>query len=254
MTRVVRLGDQRPAAALEALDRPTSPTAAWSGRAAGRRSARRACRAAASLPGRGQRGLAHVVLEVEARVVDPDRPAGLERREAQPLAVARHEVQAPADDVEEVAERRRRALEDRQRADVHVRRGALLREERRVDRGQPVEVLLGHAASSSLEAPTLPRALRGPVDPVPGGASARSPRAGRRRGRAAGRCRTSRARRSRCRRPRAARASDARMPVSAKSSGPRTASARNGPSWRTSAGTDAAGRRSSARRRSRRSR
>ena len=37
-----------------------------------------------------QRGVAHVVVEVEARVVDPERPAHLERREGQLLAVARH--------------------------------------------------------------------------------------------------------------------------------------------------------------------
>ena len=50
-------------------------------------------RSCSSEPGRRQRGVAHVVLEVEARVVDPQRPAGLERRERELLAVARDEVQ-----------------------------------------------------------------------------------------------------------------------------------------------------------------
>ena len=95
--RVVGLGDQREAVVLEALRRATSPTAASSGRAAGRRSARRARAAARSVPGAGSARVAHVVLEVEARVVDPERPAGLERREGELLAVARDEVQARAD-------------------------------------------------------------------------------------------------------------------------------------------------------------
>ena len=37
--------------------------------------------------------MAHVVLDVEPRVVDPHRPAHLEPREGQLLPVARHEVQ-----------------------------------------------------------------------------------------------------------------------------------------------------------------
>ena len=41
-----------------------------------------------------QRGVAHVVVEVEGRVVHPERPPGLERREGELLAVARHEPQA----------------------------------------------------------------------------------------------------------------------------------------------------------------
>ena len=58
----------------------TAPTAAWSGRAAARTRARSACSSASSPPGSRQRGVAHVVGEVERRVVDPQRPAGLERR------------------------------------------------------------------------------------------------------------------------------------------------------------------------------
>ena len=44
----------------------------------------------------GQRRVAHVVGEVEARVVDPKRPARLQRRHGQLLAKARHQRQAPA--------------------------------------------------------------------------------------------------------------------------------------------------------------
>ena len=96
------------------------------------------------LPGGGQRGVAHVVLEVEARVVDPHRAPAVERRVGELVAVAGHQVQAPADLLEELLHRRRRAFDDRQPADVHVRDGALLVQERGVDRGQPVEVALGH--------------------------------------------------------------------------------------------------------------
>ena len=63
-----------------------------------------------SLPGRRQRGMADVVLEVEVGIVDPQRPARLERRRGQLLPVARHQVQPAADVVEEVGEVRRRAL------------------------------------------------------------------------------------------------------------------------------------------------
>ena len=95
-----------------------------------------------SLPGRGQRRVADVVLEVEVRVVDPQRAPGLQRRRRQPLPVARDEVQPAADVIEVVVERGRRPVEDEHRADVHVRRRSLLVQERGVDRGEAVEVLL----------------------------------------------------------------------------------------------------------------
>ena len=104
-----------------------------------------------SLPGRGQRGVADVVLEVEARVVDPQRAAGLQRRGGELLAVARHQMQAPADVVEVVVEGRRRALEEEHAADVHVRGRAFLVQEGGVGRGQAVEMLLGHAMPTSTE-------------------------------------------------------------------------------------------------------
>ena len=94
-----------------------------------------------------ERRVAHVVLDIERRVVHPQRPAGLKRRRTQPLAVARHEVQPSSDMIEVVVERRRRAIEDQHRTDVHVRRGPFLVQERRVDRGQSVEMLLRHRFS-----------------------------------------------------------------------------------------------------------
>src|SRR5439155_26810007 len=88
-----------------------------------------------------------VVLEVERRVVDPKRPSGLQRRDGELLAVARDEVQPPADVVAEVVVCRRRPLEQRDGADVHVRVRPLLRKERRVRRGETVAVLLTHVRS-----------------------------------------------------------------------------------------------------------
>ncbi len=99
--------------------------------------------------GRRQRGVADVVLEVEARIVDPQRATALQRRHGELLAVARHQVQPAADVVEVIGEVRRRALEDEHGADVHVRAAPLLVQERGVRRGEAVEMLLGHADTRS---------------------------------------------------------------------------------------------------------
>ena len=94
--------------------------------------------------GGGQRGVADVVLEVEAGVIDPHRASAVDRCVGELVAVARDQVQSPADLLEELVHARRRAFDDRQAADVHVRDGALLVQERGVYRRQPVEVALGH--------------------------------------------------------------------------------------------------------------
>ncbi len=101
-------------------------------------------RSCSSEPGRRQRRVAHVVGEVEVRIVDPERPAGLDRREGELLPEAGDHVQAAAHVLEQVLVGRRRSLEDHDRADVHVRVGRLVRQERRVDRAQPVHVSLCH--------------------------------------------------------------------------------------------------------------
>jgi hypothetical protein len=88
-----------------------------------------------------------VVLEVEARVVDPQRPARFQRREGELLAEARHEVQPPAHMGGERLEVRHRTLEDHHGPDVHVRRRPLLRQEGRVHRREPIPVGLCHGAS-----------------------------------------------------------------------------------------------------------
>ncbi len=97
--------------------------------------------------GGGQGRVAHVVLDVEVRVVHPDRAAQLEGDELHHLAVARHQGELGVDHGDDVGEGRRRALEDGDRGDVHVADVVLDVEERRVQRAQPV----------SAHRPSLPR-------------------------------------------------------------------------------------------------
>jgi hypothetical protein len=96
-----------------------------------------------------QRRVAHVVGEVEGRVVDPQRAAGLERRRRELLPVAGDEVQPRLDVREERVEVRGFALEQREAADVHVRIRLLLRQEARIDGREPIKMLLGGHASNS---------------------------------------------------------------------------------------------------------
>ena len=141
--RVVGLGDQREPAALEPLDEPHLPQRL--GAVERLRVDPRRERAQLRLgPRHRQRGVADVVLEVEARIVDPQRPAGLDGREGELLAEARDEVEPRADVVREVVVGGRGAVEDHHRADVHVRHRAFLGDERRVDGGQAISVLLRH--------------------------------------------------------------------------------------------------------------
>jgi hypothetical protein len=142
---VVGLGDQREAIALEPLDQPRLPQRLGAIQLLGEH-ARHQAHQLVLAAGLRQRGLAHVVLEVEVRVVDPHRTPGLQRRLRELLPVARHQVQPHPQRVQELLEVRRRALEDRHRPDVHVRVVALLVQERSVDGGQPVEVVLRHGS------------------------------------------------------------------------------------------------------------
>ena len=96
--------------------------------------------------------MANVELDVEVGIVDPQRVAGLQRRLGKFLAIARNQVQAAADVVEEVLERRRRTLESEDATDVHVGGWALLVEERGIDRSETVEMLL-HAPKTTQVGP-----------------------------------------------------------------------------------------------------
>jgi hypothetical protein len=79
-----------------------------------------------------------VVIEVEVRVVDPDRTPLSERHEAELLAEPRHEVEARLDVVAKLFVARRRPVEDDHRGDVHVGAAALHVEEGRVESGESV--------------------------------------------------------------------------------------------------------------------
>ena len=97
--------------------------------------------------GARQPGVADVVARVEVGVVGPHRPALVERHVCEPLAVARYQVQAALHVGHELLGRRRLALEDHHRRDVHMRGGVVLQvQEGRVQRRQAVGV--GHTPTS----------------------------------------------------------------------------------------------------------
>src|SRR4029079_17633337 len=85
-----------------------------------------------------------VVFEVQVGIVDPEGAAGLRRWIGQLLAEAGYQAIAALDVVQEVLVAGSGALEDHDRAHVHVARGALVREERDVRRAQAVEMLRRH--------------------------------------------------------------------------------------------------------------
>ena len=140
---VVGLRDQRETVVLEAFYQPHLPQRLGAVELLGE-DPRHETLQLRPRPGRGQGRVAHVILEVEARVVDPHRPPAVECREGELLPVARHQVKTLADLFEEVLHRRSRTFDDREPAHMHVRAGALLVQEGGVHRREPVEVALGH--------------------------------------------------------------------------------------------------------------
>jgi hypothetical protein len=109
--------------------------------------------------------LADVVVEVEAGVVGPHRLGHAERDRDHALAEARHmgeprgDARAEHGGVE--ARHARRAVDDREPADVHVRGRALDAEERGVDRRQAIHADHDRAGG----APRPPAAGRNPPGP-----------------------------------------------------------------------------------------
>jgi hypothetical protein len=88
---VVSLRDQREAVPGQTLDQPDLPQRLRAVEALGEDATGEQAQLLEPA-GVRQRGVADVVLDVEVRVVDPERTPGLERREGQLLAVARHQV------------------------------------------------------------------------------------------------------------------------------------------------------------------
>jgi hypothetical protein len=138
---VVRLRDQREATALEAVDDPDLPERLRAVQPLGEDATRERAELLLAA-GLRQRRVAHVVVEVEVRVVDPERPPGFEARERQLLPVARHAPEPGPEVSLELLARRRRPVEDHERSHVHVRGLLLLSQERRVDRAQAILVSL----------------------------------------------------------------------------------------------------------------
>ncbi len=116
---MVGLEDEREAIVLESLDQPALPQRLGAIELLGDDPARELEQLLLGARG-GQRRVADVVLEIELRIVGPQWAARVERRRAQPLPVARDEVQSPANVIEVVARTPAAALEDEHRADVHV--------------------------------------------------------------------------------------------------------------------------------------
>src|SRR6185295_1239948 len=83
--------------------------------------------------------VSNVVAEIELAVVDPHRPPLPERDEREPLAIARHVLEAGLEQREQIDVRRRWSLEDRQGADVHVSGAVLEVEKGRVQRAELLE-------------------------------------------------------------------------------------------------------------------
>jgi hypothetical protein len=137
--RVVGLGDQREAVLADAVDQPQLPQRLRAVQPLGEDPPRQAAQLLLARRLR-QRRVAHVVVGVEVRVVDPDGAALHERRPGELLAVARHQVQALLELGHEFLVGRRLALEDQHGSDVHVRAAALEGQEGRVESAQPVGI------------------------------------------------------------------------------------------------------------------
>jgi hypothetical protein len=89
-------------------------------------------------PGLRERGVTHVVGEVQVRIVDPDRPALSKGHEAKLLTKAGHEVKSRLDVVPKLEVGRSRALEQRGRGHMHLGSIPLQVEERGVKAGEAV--------------------------------------------------------------------------------------------------------------------
>ncbi len=134
---VVRLGEQREAAAAQSLDQPDLPQGLAAIQLLGEYAAAQRLQLLLAARTR-QRRVPDVELRLEMRVVNPPRTALRERHEGQLLAVARHQVQTSREVRHEVVVTRRLALEDHAGRDVHMGRVPLEVKERRVEPGEAI--------------------------------------------------------------------------------------------------------------------
>jgi hypothetical protein len=126
--RVVGLGDQGEAVVLEALHEPDLPERLRPVEPLREDTADELAQLRIG-PGPGEGGMADVVVEVEARIVDPERPAHLEARVGEPLSVTRHEPEARRDVGAQLLPRWGRSFEHDDGSHVHVRGPLLLVQE-----------------------------------------------------------------------------------------------------------------------------
>jgi len=138
--RVMGLGQEREAVALEALYEPHLPERLGAVELLREHPGGKPLQLLLAA-GIGQRRVADVVGEVEVDVVGPERPAGLQWRHHQPLAEARHLVELAAHVLHQIDVARRRPLEDQDAADVHMAGGRLVGEERGVGRAESLQVV-----------------------------------------------------------------------------------------------------------------
>ena len=149
---VVDLREQGPAVLLEPLDHPDLPERLRAIQVLGEDPG--GGRAQLCLgAGRRNSAVAQVVVDVEVRVVDPDRLAHAEGHEADLLAIARGQIQLALHHRSELLERRRRSLEDADAADVHRGHVVLDVEEHRVLRAHRLDAATSVSVEEAFQLP-----------------------------------------------------------------------------------------------------
>ena len=154
---MVKLADQPPTTRAGALDHPHLPQRP----AAVKRLRHHPSDQGSQLPraaGAWQRGVAQVIGQLEVRILHPHRPAKPPRHPAHTLAVAPQQRELTHKDLGELARGRRRTLEQRHRAEMHMAHVILEVQEQRV---QPAHSL--HRRAPLPEHRTLP--TRGQTEP-----------------------------------------------------------------------------------------
>lgn len=153
---MVELDQDADAVALQTLDHPQLPQRAVAGQRYGRHPTHRVVELAA-IARRGERQRAHVGIEVQVRILDPDGMVDPARHLDETLAERREELEPPGDLVPHQLPRDRwrtgDGIEHRQLQGVHVERGGLLVEEAGVEAGETLHgrrSIPPHGSSRSL--------------------------------------------------------------------------------------------------------
>ena len=131
------LGEDREAVAFDSLHEPHLPQRPVAPQMVGEDASREHLQLVLA-PRRGQRGVTHVVAQIEVLVVDPARAGLGERNLRQALPIARHQAEARVDVRQQPIIRGRVSGEDQRTPHVHVRRSVLQMQERCVERTEPI--------------------------------------------------------------------------------------------------------------------